>query len=278
MPEEDVVKKLTEQNKSLEEKIKNLTKIIEITSQQGKEAGEKGDSDDKLKTHIADLKKSINSIVTKIEAVGKSKPKDIEALEKIKVAVSDLKGKSKDLDRLPALEEKIRGLEDRFASQKGGEQNLFGGFQETPTTKQQAGNLENDLAALEGTFTEFRTDISSKVSDTNKKVQTLMLRLNPQTIRQLQRLSSSKENIVEKLVPQKVKEEVSLILSNFSFDIRDLSTNIKELVEETEKINTRMQYSFTGIEKMKKDLATINDRVNLLERTVLGRSRDVYGT
>jgi len=278
MPEEDVVKKLTEQNKSLEEKVKNLTKIIEITSQQGKEASEKGDSDDKLKTHIADLKKSINSIVTKIEAVGKPKPKDVETLEKIKVAISDLKGKSKDLDRLPALEEKIKGLEDRFSSQKGGEQNLFGGFQETQATKQQAGSLENDLAALEGTFTEFRTDISSKVSDTNKKVQALMLRLNPQTIRQLQRLSLSKENIIEKLVPQKVKEEVSLILSNFSFDIRDLSANIKELVEETEKINTRMEYSFTGIEKIKKDLATINDRVNLLERTVLGRSRDVYGT
>lgn len=265
---ETAVKKLEEEKKALEEKCKSLAQIIELASQQQPKADEKiaADSGEKIKTHFAELKKSINSMVRKLEDVGKSKAKGTEAGEEVKTGLAGSEKNSRDLERVSALEGKIKKLEGML-NPEGNEPGLFGGFQKGSVQKPRASDVEKKLAIFEEVLDDLQIQVTAKITDLNKKVEALSSKLNDRTVKKLEELVDSEED-VEKLISLDVRGEINNILSTFSFEIKNLSEDIKELTKETESMNTQMKYSLSDIKKMESGLEKLETRLNTMEREI----------
>jgi chromosome segregation ATPase len=144
---------------------------------------------------------------------------------------------------------------------------LFGGFQGTGA--QSSAETDKKLSLLAQRITEVEERLAGKTEELRQRYESVLSRLGPDTVEKLQKVMSSSHDILDRMVPEKVKEQASIIMTGFSSDIRALSEDIHTLAKETEKMNMETGFSFSKLEKIEQQINRFEERLTVLERELL---------
>ncbi|MBI4176193.1 MAG: hypothetical protein HY518_03240 [Candidatus Aenigmarchaeota archaeon] len=262
------LEKLQRERDALETKVKSLAEIIEMQTRQTRKSGSEdsdkagiqfADFDEKMKKYLDELNKRISSMDKKIEK-GKSEPD--KALADIKAVFTNMDEKMKVIDKLPALENRLQKLEDKPAGQAA-DGNIFGGFGGLGMQyhdDMHVKELVKSSEVLAGVLAEFRDKVEAKLDDLDKKVQVMWARMSPETVRSIEEFVKSKDEIVRSVIPQAVKAEADRFLSAFSFEIGSLASEMKALVKQTERVNTRTEKLIEKVKGMDKRIEMLEGR------------------
>ncbi|MBI4021001.1 MAG: hypothetical protein HY369_02050 [Candidatus Aenigmarchaeota archaeon] len=245
---DDVAKadRLDADKNRLEEKVKNLSKVIEVLSaQQPAPAGPATDQlGDNLKEHFEGMKKAISSLETKMKAPRPVEDKNLGALQ----------AKLPLLDSIPALVESLKRIEEQVKKPDG---QLFGGFGQAPPPSKEASLFYSELkTALE----EFKGATTLKLEELERQVNLLAVKMDAKTLKNLELLAASKDEILDALVPARVRDEVDTILAALSSHLGAITTQVNTLVVETDKANNKIGLSLDLIDRIRKDIERLEAR------------------
>lgn len=259
MADEQQAEKLDAEKQKLEEKVKNLSKIIEVmsTKQAAAAKNEAAASAAKategsgeaaaanLKDHFTDLKKAIGSLETKIKDNKKVKP--TEETTKLLATVQE---KLTALDALPTLVEGVQQLREELNKHDDDKpENPFGAF---GAAQQQTKEASLFFTELKSAFEEFRQATELKLEDLERRVNVVNVKLDTKTLKNLEQLAGSKDEIINTLIPHQVREEVDKILAHLSYTINNLTQRVNELALETEKANNKIEIALDLLERVEK--------------------------
>lgn len=244
-----VEKKLDNEKAKLEEKIKNLSKIIEMMSAKQKEkSAEKSSGPEatpsNIKQNFDSLKDSIESLERRIKSDKKSKNP-----EEVKNLFSTIQDKITSLDTLPDLIESMKRIEEGLKKDESqSSNNMFGGFSSGQGTQKDS----VFFTELKNSFDEFKETVNLKIEDIEKRLGIVTVKLDTKTLKNLEELASSKDEIINKLIPLKVREEIDKILSTLTYSLNNITQQVNELTRESEKVNNKISISMDLIERLGK--------------------------
>jgi|GEM_PF-2969512 len=266
------LKRLEEEKRALEEKNKNLAKVLELTARQKKTAGQDAQppktADDKEAG--SDVQKALEELRVGMKTVKKSLKESIqgpaEKHEQMKKMVSDIEAKMKDVDKISSFEAKLADIEKKVSDQihksPSSLSNLFGGF---GTGKVDAGTPKNaprNIGELMKNIDEIKDGVDTRMLNMERRVDAIRHKIGNKNLERLEELLSSKQDISDNLVPQRVREEVEKILSTFSFEVEDMAEAAKTLADNVEKSNESFDESLAVVKGIQKRLDGVERIVN----------------
>jgi hypothetical protein len=251
--EEKSTQKLDEEKAKLQEKIKNLSKIIDMMSAKAAEAsGEEpsaqplptGAAGENLKENFQELKKSIASLETKI----KSRRKKAKLPEEIKNIITTMQDKVTALDNLPEMVESIKKIEEELkkSSAEMSQGNIFGGFGQ----QEQGGGSSLYVTEIKTGFDKFRIDTNGKIDEIQNRLNAIEVNLDTKALGGIDKLGITKEELLNNYIPMKVKEEVNKIFTTITTNMTNITQQVKALIIETERMNSKIELSMKLIEKI----------------------------
>ncbi len=267
MPEEkksdEALKKLEKDNKELEDRIKSLSQIIELSAKQSqakKTISPEGKAAGKIDENMEYLKKSIKSMKKSLKMIDPEKRAD-----EMKMLLEKVEEGSKAMGKLSDIETKMQELEKKMGEKEKEEAektdtgNIFGGFGTTGGDLPE--NAPKNIKELLDYIEDFKGGIEERLLNLERGVEFITSKIGSDTLKKLDSLISAKDDIETVLIPKKVKEEVEKILSVFSFGIENLSNAIKELTSDIEASNE-------GMENVLNWMGATNDKIKTIENKI----------
>ncbi|MBU0530236.1 MAG: hypothetical protein KKC05_01055, partial [Nanoarchaeota archaeon] len=170
------------------------------------------------------------------------------------------------LEKLPDLESRLAKLEappEEEKPKKQKQESMFGGFSEE--------GIENE--ELDKRLITFQENTEKRIKDVEDILSTIRLTLNPQTLTQLQKLSDASADIINTIIPAKVREEMEKILSSFSAEFRMMIQSLRKLSDEIEKSNSEIFYSLEEVERLGNDIDRLEKRLDDIHRGMFRSAR-----
>ncbi|UCD07769.1 MAG: hypothetical protein JSW41_02255 [Candidatus Aenigmatarchaeota archaeon] len=258
--EDKAVKKLEEEKKGLEDKYKSLAKILELSAKQKpKKEPELPEevSGGKIDKDLEYLKKSLKSMKKTIKLIDPEKK-----TEEMKNLVSKIEQQTKAIDKISAMDIKIKELEKKMTGkeEKKTEEtgNIFGGFGMLGGKKSSEGASKDTKQLLD----DFKEGMGERLLNLEKRVESIRVKIGDDRLKKIDFMISAKDDIENKMIPKRVKEEVEKILSVFSFGIENLSSAIKNLTTDIERSNNGMESVFNWIEATNERIKNIEQKLS----------------
>jgi predicted nucleic acid-binding Zn-ribbon protein len=260
--EKKAMENLDREKAKLEEKVKSLSKIIELMATKKESKQPDGippeGAAETLKSNFESLKKAIVSLEGKIKkSEGKARPS-----EDMKNLLASVQKKIAALDSVPPLLDSMKKIEEelkKMNSKPEANANIFGGFGETPSTSKEASLFYTEL---KNAFEEFRESTELKMEDMEKRLNILAVKMDTKTLKNLESLASSKDEILNTLIPARVREEVDKILSALAYSLNNITQEVNRFTAEAEKMNNRLSLSMDLIERLGKNVERLENRLN----------------
>jgi len=266
------LKRLEEEKRALEEKNKNLAKVLELTARQNKTEGQAARPPKPAvdKEAGSDVQKALEELRVGMKTVKKSLKESIqgptEKHEQMKKMVADIEAKIKDVDKISSFEAKLADIEKKVSDQihksPSSLSNLFGGF---GTGKVDAGTPKNsprNIGELMKHINEIKDSVDTRMLNMERRVDAIRHKIGNKNLERLEELLSSKQDISDNLVPRRVREEVEKILSTFSFEVEDMAEAAKTLADSVEKSNESFDDSLAFVKDIQKRLDGVERIVN----------------
>ncbi|MFH1978309.1 MAG: hypothetical protein ABIJ92_03210 [Candidatus Aenigmatarchaeota archaeon] len=266
---EELIEKLQQDKKKLESKIKNLGQVLEIATKK-KPKPEKGENlkeaHGDMKEYVEEMKRSIKTLGKKMETPSKAHD------ERIGQVTSELLKPFE--EKLKALE-KINDFEIRLARMEGAgkkeepekekkKPGLFGGFaQDIVETKDQ----EDARIATE-------TRLEKRLNDMQESISSMKIVFGSRSLKELEELINNSNELVNNVVPSKVREEMERMLSSFAGEFRAISQTLQRLTDTIEKSNSELFYSMEEIERMGSDVQRLETRIDNIHKDLIKSIRD----
>ncbi|MFH1364612.1 MAG: hypothetical protein ABIH52_03055 [Candidatus Aenigmatarchaeota archaeon] len=264
--EQEIIKQLEADKKKLEDKTKSLAKIIELSAKRKPVATGSPDLknlETELKDYTEQMKKNIKNLGKKLQ---QPKVGSDAANQQITEILKPFEEKLSILEKLPDLESRLAKLEappEEEKPKKQKQESMFGGFSEE--------GIENE--ELDKRLITFQENTEKRIKDVEDILSTIRLTLNPQTLTQLQKLSDASADIINTIIPAKVREEMEKILSSFSAEFRMMIQSLRKLSDEIEKSNSEIFYSLEEVERLGNDIDRLEKRLDDIHRGMFRSAR-----